>query len=234
MKSFLIIGMGKFGHHLCESLLQLGNEIMIVDQEEDRVSDMISRVENVQIGDCTNIDMVKSLGVSNFDIVFVCIGSNFQNSLEVTWLMHQEGAKHVVSKANRDTHARFLLRNGADEVIYPDRDIADRMAKAYSADSIFDYFEIEDGYSMYEIKMPEKWIGKTLRQLNVRQKHKINIVALKSADQKINVLPDADYPFRRDDRVLVVGDDHDVEKLLHIHGAIGQEDKFWKQGRKQV
>lgn len=233
MKSFLIIGMGKFGHHLCDSLLALGNNIMVVDSVEDKVADLVSRVESVQIGDCTDEKVIRSLGVSNFDIVFICIGCNFQSSLEITWLVKENGAKHVVSKANRDVHARFLLRNGADEVIYPDRDVADRMARAYSADSIFDYFELEDGYSIYEIQMPAKWVGKSLKELNIRQKYRINVVGIKNGDNKMNILPDADYPLRAEDRVLIVGANKDVESLLHVKGAV-YEDKFWTKGRKQV
>lgn len=235
MRSFLIIGMGKFGHHLCEALLDMGNDVMIVDSNEDRVEDLISRVESVQIGDCTDEAVIRSLGVSNFDIVFVCIGANFQNSLEVTWLVKQAGAKHLVSKANRDVHAKFLLRNGADEVIYPDRDIADRMARAYSADSIYDYFEIEDGVSIYEIRMLDEWVGKSLREMNFRQNYKINVAGIKSGAGKVNVLPDADYKFQKDDRLLIAGADEDVSKLLHLSNMhMSEEDKFWRKGRKQI
>ena len=125
MKSVLIIGMGKFGHHLCNDLVALGNDVMVIDRYEENVTDLISKVTNVQIGDCTEPQVVKSLGVGNFDIVFVCIGTNFQSSLEITSLVKEMGAKYVISKANRDVHSKFLLRNGADEVIYPDRDIAE-------------------------------------------------------------------------------------------------------------
>ena len=124
MKSILIIGLGKFGHHLCMNLAELGNEIMAVDSKEEVLEDLLSVVTSAKIGDCTNEEVLKSLGVRNFDICFVCIGTNFQSSLEITSLVKELGAKYVVSKANRDIHAKFLLRNGADEVIYPDRDIA--------------------------------------------------------------------------------------------------------------
>ena len=147
MKSVLIIGMGKFGHHLCKDLIALDNDVMIIDQQEERVSDLISLVTNVQIGDCTNPQVIKNLGVGNFDIVFVCIGTNFQSSLEITSLVKEMGARYVISKANRDVHAKFLLRNGADEVIYPDRDIAEKLARRCSANHVFDYIELDDEYS---------------------------------------------------------------------------------------
>ena len=128
MKSVLIIGLGRFGHHLCADMVKLGNEVMIIDRDEAKTEDLLSIATSVKVGDCTNEEVLRSLGVGNFDICFVCIGSNFQSSLEITSLVKELGAKHVVSKANRDIHAKFLLRNGADEVFYPDRDIAERLA----------------------------------------------------------------------------------------------------------
>ena len=169
MKSILIIGMGKFGHHLCDNLIDLGNDVMAVDASEERVNDLIYKVTNVQIGDCTNPQVVKSLGVGNFDIVFVCIGANFQNSLEITSLVKEMGARYVISKANRDVHAKFLLRNGADEVIYPDRDIAVKLARRCSINHVFDYIELDDEYSIYEIPLMTSWIGHSIIELNFRQ-----------------------------------------------------------------
>ena len=133
MKSILIIGMGRFGRHLCKNLSQLGNQVMIVDEKEENLEEMLPYVVSAKIGDCTNENVLKSLGISNFDLCFVCIGTNFQSSLEITSLVKELGGRHVVSKANRDIHAKFLLRNGADEVIYPDRDIAEKLAVRYSA-----------------------------------------------------------------------------------------------------
>lgn len=121
MKSILIIGMGKFGHHLCTNLAKLDNEIMVVDEKEEMLEDLLPIVTSAKIGDCTNEEVLRSLGIGNFDICFVCIGTNFQSSLEITSLIKEMGAKYVISKASGDIHAKFLLRNGADEVIYPDR-----------------------------------------------------------------------------------------------------------------
>ena len=127
MKSVLIIGLGRFGHHLCIDMANRGNEVMIIDKDEKKTTDLLEYATAVRVGDCTNEEVLRSLGVGNFDLCFVCIGSNFQSSLEITSLVKELGAKHVVSKANRDIHAKFLLRNGADEVFYPDRDIAERL-----------------------------------------------------------------------------------------------------------
>lgn len=213
MKSVLIIGMGKFGHHLCNNLVALGNDVMVVDNEEENVTDLIYKVTNVQIGDCTNPQVIKSLGVGNFDIVFVCIGTNFQSSLEVTSLVKEMGAKCVISKANRDVHAKFLLKNGADEVIYPDRDIAENLAKRCSADHVFDYMELDEDYSIYEIPVLKEWIGHSMKELNLRAKYKINIIGTKLAD-KSNILPDPDYVFCKDEHLMVLGKNEDVEKIL--------------------
>ena len=131
MKSFLIIGMGRFGSHLCRNLAELGNEIMIVDENEELLEPLLPYVTSAKIGDCTKEDVLKSLGVNNFDKCFVCIGTNFQSSLEITSLLKELGAKYVISKATRDVHAKFLLRNGADEIVYPDRDIAEKCAVQY-------------------------------------------------------------------------------------------------------
>lgn len=213
MKSILIIGMGKFGHHLCDDLLNLKNDVMVVDQREDRVSDLIYKVTNVQIGDCTDPQVVKSIGIGNFDIVFVCIGANFQNSLEVTNLVKEMGAKYVVSKANRDVHAKFLLKNGADEVIYPDRDIAAKVASRFSMNNVFDYIELDDEYSIYEIPPMKEWIGHTIQELNFRQTYDISILGIKQGE-KTNIAPAADYEFQEMDHLIVLGTAGSVRKIL--------------------
>lgn len=165
MKSILIIGMGRFGQHLCKNLNKLGNEVMIIDLLEEKLSDLLPFVTAAKIGDCTNEEVLKSLGISNFDICFVCIGSNFQSSLEITSLVKELGAKYVISKANRDIHAKFLLRNGADEVIYPNRDIAEKLAVRCSANHVFDYVELTEGYSIVEIPPLSSWLGRVLSRL---------------------------------------------------------------------
>lgn len=213
MKSILIIGMGKFGHHLCDDLLELKNDVMVVDQKEERVSDLIYKVTNVQIGDCTDPQVVKSIGVGNFDIVFVCIGANFQNSLEVTNLVKEMGAKYVVSKANRDVHAKFLLKNGADEVIYPDRDIAAKVASRFSMNNVFDYIELDDEYSIFEIPPMKEWIGHTIQELNVRQTYDISILGIKQGE-KTNIAPAADYEFQEQEHLIVLGTAGSVGKIL--------------------
>ena len=184
MKSILIIGMGRFGTHLCKNLSKLDNEIMIVDEIEERLEDLLPYVTSAKIGDCTNEKVLESLGISNFDLCIVCIGNNFQNSLEITSLLKELGAKRVVSKANRDIHAKFLLKNGADEVIFPDRDIAEKIAVSLSADEIFDYISLADGYSIYEIAPQAEWIGKSVLELNFRAKYHMSIIGVKRSEER--------------------------------------------------
>ncbi len=214
MKSILIIGMGRFGQHLCRNLAALDNEIMIVDQEEERLEDMLPMVVSAKIGDCTNETVLRSLGVANFDLCFVCIGTNFQSSLEITSMVKELGAQYVVSKANRDIHAKFLLKNGADEVIYPDRDIAEKLAVRYSANHVFDYIELTDEFSIYEIPPLSEWVGRSLKELMLRNVYHISILAIKRPDGRMNMMPGAEYAIRGDDHLMVIGTKGDINGIL--------------------
>ena len=218
MKSILIIGMGKFGHHLCENLLRLGNEVMIVDERGDGWEDLLPLVTSAKIADCTNVDVLKSLGVRNFDICFVCIGTNFQRSLEITSMLKEMGAKYVVSKTNRDIHAKFLLRNGADEVIYPDRDIAEKVAVRFSANHVFEYIELTPEYSIYESPTFAQWGGKAIKDVDVRAKYHVSILGTK-VDGVTNLLPMASHVFDEKEHLMVIGTNSDVEKLLKKYKA---------------
>lgn len=178
MKTVLIIGMGRFGHHLTNNMISLGNEVMIVDKDESRLEDLTKLISNIKIGDCTNEDVLRSFGVANFDICFVCIGTNFQSSLEITSLLKELGAKYVISQATRDIHAKFLLKNGADEVIYPNRDSAEKLAIRVSNDNLYDYVELDNEYSIYEIPALRQWLGKTIKQTNVRAAFHVYIIGI--------------------------------------------------------
>lgn len=217
MKSVLIIGMGRFGQHLCKNLSNLGNQVMIVDKEESRLDGLHEYVVNAKIGDCTNEEVLKSLGVGNYDTVFVCIGTNFQSSLEITSLCKELGAKYVVSKANRDIHAKFLLRNGADEVVYPDRDIAERVSVKHTSDNVFDYVELTENYSMFEVKPLRAWVGKSLRQLDLRNNYDILVLGYKSG-QNVDFMPKADSLITADVHLLVIGLQEDVAKIIEEVG----------------
>ena len=213
MTSILIIGMGRFGRHLCKNLSQLGNQVMIVDEKEENLEEMLPYVVSAKIGDCTNENVLKSLGISNFDLCFVCIGTNFQSSLEITSLVKELGGRHVVSKANRDIHAKFLLRNGADEVIYPDRDIAEKLAVRYSANHVFDYIELTEEYSIYEIPPLPEWTGKTIKELDIRNRYGIHILGTK-VNGKAKLMPGASYVICQEEHLMVIGKKEDVDRIL--------------------
>lgn len=215
MKSILVIGLGRFGRHICKKLYELNQEVMAVDILERRVDAVMDYVTNAQIGDASNRYFVKSLGVSDFDICFVCIGDDFQHSLEVTSLLKEEGAPFVVSRAARDVHAKFLERNGADEVIYPERQIASWAAIRYISDHILDYIDLGKGYAVFEVEIPDKWIGKTVDQIDVRRKYNINIMGIKTGNTlNIRVLPET--VLRSNMNLLVLGERDTIMKCFHL------------------
>ncbi len=215
MKTMLVIGIGRFGKHLATRLSELGNEVMIVDKREDKISELLPVVTRAQIGDCTDEKLLRSLGIGNFDVCFVCIGDNFQASLEITSLLKDLGAEHVVSKADRVIHEKFLLRNGADEVIHPERDMALRAARKYSAHNVFDYIELTHDFSVYEIAIPESWIGKSIKQMNVRSKYNVNIIAIKQ-DGKAFPVTGAEHVFAQDEHLIIASNAKDSLRLLDI------------------
>ena len=212
MKSFLIIGMGNFGYYLCRELSGLGNEILAVDIEEECLTPCLSMVTSAQIGDCTRPDVLKELGIGNFDRCFVCIGTNFQSSLEITSRLKEMGARWVVSRASTDVQAKFLLKNGADEVVYPERDIAERIAKKSSASHVFDFVDLGD-YGIYEVLPLKSWVGKSIRELNVRVNYNISILGIREKDGSV-FMPDGNYHFEGDDHMMVMGSDADLARFL--------------------
>ena len=215
MKSILLIGLGRFGRHIAMKLDELHHHVMAVDKEDTRVDAVLPFVTNAQIGDATNEDFLGSLGVGNFDVCIVAIGDNFQSSLEVTCLLKELGARMVVSRAARDVHAKFLLRNGADEIVYPERQLADWVAIRYSADHILDYIELDEEHAIFEISIPEEWLGKTIGQLDIRKKYDINIMALKTNDI-MNLEISSDTQLLKGSTMLVLGETKHIQKCFHI------------------
>lgn len=215
MKSVLLIGLGRFGRHIAVKLDQMHHEIMAVDKNEDRVNAVLPYVTNAQIGDATNEEFMESLGVNNFDVCIVAIGDDFQSSLEATSLLKELGARLVVSRAARDVHAKFLLRNGADEIVYPEKQVAYWTAIRYTADHILDYIELDDDHAIYEISVPGKWIGKTVEEIDVRRRYGINIMAIKrTGKMQMNITPYTE--FVSGDTVFVLGNTKDIQKCFHI------------------
>lgn len=215
MKSILLIGLGRFGRHIAIKLDELNHQVMAVDNNESRVEAVLPYVRNAQIGDATNEDFIRSLGVRNFDVCIEAIGDNFQSSLETTSLLKELGAKMVVSRAARDVHAKFLLRNGADEVVYPEKQLASWTAIRYSADHIFDYVELDEEHGIFEISIPDAWIGKTVGELDIRKKYNVNIMALR-CNGVLDMNIASETLLGDDQTMLVLGNIKNIQKQFHI------------------
>lgn len=215
MKTILVIGLGRFGRHLSVKLIEQGNEVMVVDKDEEKVNSIMPLATSAQIGDCTKEDVLRSLGIKNFDLCFVCVGANFQSCLEITSLLKDLGAKHVISKADSDIHVKFLLRNGADEVTDPEMDIAEKLAVRYSAKNLFDFIHLSKDISIYEIATADIWKGKSIKEVGFRTKYHVSILATKIGDQ-VTPMPLADHIFNADEHLIVMGKHSDVDKLLKL------------------
>ena len=215
MKNVLLIGLGRFGSHIAKQLHSLGHEIMAVDVNEERVNKILPFVTNAQIGDSTDAEFLESLGVGNYDICFVTIGDSFQNSLETTSLLKELGAKLVISRAERDVQEKFLLRNGADKVVYPEKQVAKWASIRYADDYILDYMEVDASHAIFEVEVPEQWVGKTIGELDIRKKYNINIFAMKS-NGKISINISAVTMFTEHITLLVLGEYKAIRKYFHI------------------
>ena len=215
MKTILLIGLGRFGKHIATQLNILGHQVMAVDRDEERINDILPIVTNAQIGDSTNDVFLKSLGVGNYDICIVTIGSDFQSSLETTSLLKDLGAKFVVSRADRDVHAKFLLRNGADEVVYPEKQVAKWAAIRYSSDHILDYIELEDGHAIFEVSVPKAWVGKSVGQIDIWKKYNLNIMAIKQ-NGKLDMAVTPDTVLSEKQSLLVLGEYKTLQKCFQI------------------
>ena len=196
-------------------LHELGHEIMAVDENEERINDVMPYVTNGQIGDSTNEELLKSLGVKNYDVCIVTIGGDFQSSLETTCLLKELGAQKVVSRAEQDVQAKFLLRNGADEIIYPEKQLATWAAIRYSSDHVLDYIELGDSCSISEVSVPSAWVGKSVVEIDIRRKYNVNIIATKKGG-KINAVVTADTVLSGDETLLVLGDFKAMRKCFDI------------------
>ena len=215
MKSILLIGIGRFGKHIAMDLHRLNHQVMVVDDNEDRINELLPYVTNAQIGDSTNRDFLESLDVQSFDVCFVAIGKDFQSSLETTCTLKELGAKLVVSRAASDVHAKFLLRNGADEIIYPEKQIAKWASIRYSSDHILDYIELDESHAIFEVSVPKAWVGKSILQLDVRRKYNINIMGIKQGG-RMNVSVSPDTLLTEDITLLVLGEYKALQKCFHI------------------
>ncbi|MCR5825716.1 MAG: TrkA family potassium uptake protein [Oscillospiraceae bacterium] len=213
MKSILLIGLGRFGRHTAMKLQELGHQVMAVDKSEEQTEAVLPYVTAALIGDSTNPAFLSTLGVESYDLCIVSIGDDFQSALETTSLLKDAGAKFIVSRASRGLHEKLLRNNGADAVVYPEKQLAEWTAICYSSDYILDYITVNETFAVYEIHTPEKWVGRTLLELNIRRRFQINVIAVKRGGElQLDVDPDA--PLLREETLLVIGRESDVQKVL--------------------
>ncbi|MBE6016954.1 MAG: TrkA family potassium uptake protein [Lachnospiraceae bacterium] len=215
MKSILLIGVNRFGSLLAEQFNRQGHQVMAVDKDEDRINSILPLVTDAQIGDSTNETFLRTLGINNYDVCIVTIGSDFQSSLETTSLLKELGGRLVVSRADRDVQAKFLLRNGADEVISPEKQIAEWAAIRYASDHILDYIKLDDEHAIFEVPIPDEWADKSIGQIDIRKKYSITIMAVKE-NGKMNLSVTPETVLRSDDTMLVLGERKAIQKCLHI------------------
>ncbi len=213
MKSVLIIGLGRFGRHMARKFIEDGNSVLAVEKSQERADNAVGFINDIQIADATDENYIRSLGVSDFDLCVVAIGDNFQSSLEITVLLKDFGAKRILARASREVHRKLLLRNGADDVVYAEREMAERLAVRYGCDNIFEYFEIGDKTAIVEISVPESWVGKSILQKSVRNKYNINIVAVKR-NGEICSNPSPEHIFNADETLVVLSSEKDIERLF--------------------
>ena len=213
MKSILLIGLGRFGRHIALKLNALNHQVMAIDRNEERVNALLPFVTNAQIGDSTNEEFLSSLGVGNYDACIVAIGDNFQNSLETTYLLKELGARKIIARASKEMQEKFLLRNGADEVVYPEKQLAAWTAIRCSSDHILEYIELDDEYAIFEVEIPSSWIGKSILELDIRKKHGLNILGVR-INGKLNMNITPNTVFKYGTSVLVLGQEKTVHKCF--------------------
>lgn len=216
MKNILVIGIGRFGYHLIDQLNKAGDQILAVDASEERLEPVLGMVTSSLIGDATNETFVRSLGVENFDVCFVAIGDDFQASLETTSMLKECGAKYVVARAARSVQKKFLLANGADSVVFPEKQLAEWAAIRWCSGKVVDYLDYPGDFSIFEIKVPKEWIGKNLAELAIRKKLHLNVLSIKRNGEVVLEFP-ADFLFEEGDTVTIFGADKDIRKGLNIN-----------------
>ena len=215
MRSILLIGLGRFGKHIALKLNELNQEVMVVDHDEEKVHALLPYVTSAQIGDSTDEAFLQGLGVRNFDVCVVAIGSDFQSSLETTSLLKEMGAKKVIERESRDVQAKFILRNGADEVVYPEKEIGNWTAVKCSGKNVLDYVELDDGYAIIETIIPKDWAGKSVVEINIRQKYHVTIMGIKRND-KLDLEISAETVFNEGEGIVVLGKYEDLQKVLGL------------------
>ena len=214
MKNILLIGMGRFGRYTAKKLNEFGHDVMAVDKNEDRINKVMEDVTSARIGDATNRDFLVTLGIKDFDLCIVAVGDAFLEALEITSLLDELGAEKVIARATSATMEKFLLRNGADAVVFPERQMANWTAIRFSSDHIENYIEVSDGYSIFEVKTPAQWDQKRIDEIDVRRKYGISILGIRNG--KMNMNPSYDFTLHKEDTMLVLGKNEELQRVFHL------------------
>ena len=215
MKSILLIGAGRFGRHIAMKLSELGHEVMALDKNEERVDAVLPYTVGAQIGDGTNETLLSTLGVRSYDACIVAIGDDFLSSLQTVSLLRELGARQVIARASTGVQEKFLLRNGADEVVYPEKQLGTWTAIRCTSDHILDYIELDGEYAIFELMPPDEWDGRTILQLDIRREHGINILAMRE-NGKLNMKITPDTVISRGKSMLVLGHEKAIHRCFRI------------------
>ena len=215
MKSYVVIGLGRFGSHVARQLYRLGCEVLAMDVRSELVQQIANDVTHAVVGDAQDKEVLKALGVRNLECAIVAIGDDLSASVLTTMNLKELGVPYLVCKAHDDIHRRVLEKLGADRVVIPEQENGDRLARSLSTPNVLDYIELSADYSIVEVPAPKSWCEKTLKDLNVRAKLGANIIAIRR-DGQINVSPGADFMFRDGDVIVVLGDAQALEKVQRL------------------
>lgn len=215
-KQFAIIGMGRFGSSVAKTLSDLGMEVLGIDQDEEKIQDVVNFVTHAVQADSTDEEAMRALGLRNFDVVVVAIGQDIQSSILTTIILKEIGVSTVIVKAQNELHGKVVKKIGADKVIFPERDMGQRVAHHLVSPNILDYIELSEDHSIVELKANHKMIGKNLRQLDIRAKHNCNVIAIKTGD-KMNISPHAEDTIKENDVLVVVGKNKDLQNFEMIY-----------------
>jgi trk system potassium uptake protein TrkA len=216
-KQFVVIGLGRFGYSVATTLYSLGNDVLAIDSSEETVQQISDSVTHAVQADATEESSLKTLGIRNFDVAVVGMGSDIQGSIIVTLLVKEMGVKYVIAKAQNELHAKVLYRLGADRVVFPEREMGVRVAHNLTSSNLLDYIELSPDYSIAEIVAIPEWRNKTLREANMRAKYGINVMAIKR-DNEINVSPGADDTILPGDILVVIGGNDELNEIEKLSG----------------
>lgn len=232
MKSFCIIGLGKFGTALALRLAEEGNQVMVLDTDPEKVNAIADMVTNAVIGDPSNENVLRSAGVTDYECAVVCFSGNVNDNVLITILLKELGVKRVVSRAANDGHKKVLEHIGADVVVYPEKDMGEKLAFMLTKENVTEFIEFS-GYKLVELRVPDAWVGKSLIDLDVRRKYGINVIAVtRSTDDVADVSPSPSRQFSKDEKVSVIGSDKDIEKLMKTYQTAYSKKKSKRTAKK--